>query len=63
MRHIFREELGEKMVDTHVVGDFMKMLHFLKKLDRNQRKKEYYEMLYREQHKIVRKQYGHLCFK
>lgn len=41
----------------------MKMLSYLQKLDKNQKKKEYYDKLYKEQNKIVRKQFGSLCYK
>jgi hypothetical protein len=47
--------LGEKLVKCHVVGDYMKMLQYMQKLDRNHKKKDYYLKLYKEENKIVRK--------
>lgn len=41
----------------------MKMLNYLQKLDKNQKKKEYYDKLYKEQNLVIRKQFGSLCFK
>ncbi|CDW80277.1 integral membrane protein [Stylonychia lemnae] len=52
-----------KLVRTYVVGDYMKMLQYLKKLDRMWRKKEYYMKIYREKHLDTKKQKGILCFK
>ena len=39
------------------------MLYFLKKLDKNNQKKEYYENLFKEEGKLVRKQLGSFCHK
>ena len=39
------------------------MLHYLRKLDKTQQKKEYYERLYKEKGKKVYKDFGKLCWK
>jgi len=40
--------IEDKVVRSYVVGDYMKMLQYLKKLDRIWKKKEYYMKLYKE---------------
>ena len=59
------------MLGVHVIGDYMKMLQYLKRLDKINKKKDYYLKLYRDlsneeihdQTKIPRKITGRLCFK
>lgn len=63
VEHIFTEELGSRLLKAHVVGDYMKMLLYLQKLDVLRRKKEYYDKLYKEQGKSIKKKYGSLCWK
>ena len=36
------------MIGLHVIGEYMKMLQYLKRLDKINKKKEYYLKLYRE---------------
>lgn len=63
--HIFNgvSSIEGKLVRTYVVGDYMKMLWYLQKLDRMWRKKEYYMKVYKENKQDIKRQRGILCFK
>lgn len=39
------------------------MLYYLKKLDKINLKKEYYDKIYKEHNRVVRKVEGKMCFK
>jgi hypothetical protein len=50
-------------LNIHVIGDYLRILHFLKKIDHTNKKKEYYEKLFKEKGKNPKKVNGSLCWK
>lgn len=51
------------MVSINVTGDYYEMLNILNKLERNTKKKQHFEKVYKEEGKIIRKIHGSYCFK
>ncbi len=63
LKTLFEDFYSDKIVNLHVIGDYMKMLKYLKKLDKIQKKKDYYMKIFKEQNLLERKDKGFLCFK